>query len=102
MKNAIILCSGGLDSVVTSYYVKNKLNYNNLMILFFNYGQRTLLQERKCAKKCAKDIKAKFKEARVLWLKEISNSLLNKKIRLNKVKNLKNTKKESDKLYVPG
>src|SRR3989344_8203644 len=101
MKNAIILCSGGLDSVVTAYYVKKKLNYKKLIILFFDYSQRTLKQERKYSKLCAQDLNAEFEEIKLKWLGKISNSLLNKKNKLNKVKQLKNTKKESDKFYVP-
>ncbi len=103
MKNAIILCSGGLDSVVTAYYVKKKLSYKKLIILFFDYSQRTLKQERKYSKLCAKDLNAEFEEIRLKWLGKISNSLLNKKNKLNKVakKQLKDTKKESDKFYVP-
>ena len=102
MKNAIILCSGGLDSVVTSYYVKNRLNYNNLIILFFNYGQKQLIQERKYSKLCAKDLNARFKEINLSWLKEISNYLF-KNIKIKKLRksDLKNTKKESDKFYFP-
>ena len=59
-KNAIILCSGGLDSVVTAHYVKHKLKYKKLIILFFNYGQRTLVSERKCSKLTAAKLKAEF------------------------------------------
>ena len=44
MKKAIILCSGGIDSVTTAYYIKKSLNYKNLIILFFDYGQRILKQ----------------------------------------------------------
>ena len=58
MKNAIILCSGGIDSVTTAYYVRKKLNYQKTIILFFNYKQKTLKQERNLSKKCAKNIKA--------------------------------------------
>jgi len=102
MRNAIVLCSGGLDSVVTSYYVKNRLNYNNLIILFFNYGQKQLIQERKYSKLCAKDLNARFKEINLSWLKEISNYLF-KNIKIKKLRksDLKNTKKESDKFYFP-
>ena len=100
MKNAIILCSGGLDSVTTSYYVKNKLKYNNLIILFFNYGQKQLIQEIKYSKLCAKDLNVKFKEIKLDWLKEISNALF-KNIKLKKIKTLKNTKEESSKWYFP-
>ena len=100
MKNAIMLCSGGLDSITASYYVKNKLKYINLIILFFNYGQKQLTQERKYSKLCARNLDAKFKEIKLDWLKEISNSLF-KNIKLKKIKTLKNTKKESSKWYFP-
>ena len=103
MKKAIILCSGGIDSVTTAHYVKKKLNHKDLLILFFNYGQKSLKQERKFAKKCSKKIKAKFKEIKLKWLNKISTSLINKKGKIKKIKrkDLKNTKKESVKFYVP-
>ena len=55
---AIILCSGGIDSVVTAYHAKKKLKYNRIIILFFNYGQKALKQERVCSKRCAKNLGA--------------------------------------------
>lgn len=102
-KNAIILCSGGLDSSVATHYVKKKLKYEKMLVLFFDYGQRTLLAERKSAKKIAKKLKTKFKEIKLSELAEISNSLLNKKAKAKKVKRkeLKNAEKESLKYYVP-
>ena len=66
MKNAIVLCSGGLDSVVTAQYIKKKLKYGNLIILFFNYNQRTFKQERKFALICTKELDAKFREIKVI------------------------------------
>ena len=103
MKNAIVLCSGGIDSVTTAYYVKKNLNYDKLIILFFNYAQRTLKQERKASKIYAKNLKAKFIEIKLPWSEILSQSLLNKKQKLKKIKrsNLKDTKKESLKYYVP-
>lgn len=103
MKNAILLCSGGIDSVVTAHYIKNKLNYKKLIILFFNYEQKTLDAERKFSKKCAKKINAKFIEMPLKWLGDISNSLINKHGKVHKLKkaDLKNTKKESGNWYVP-
>ena len=103
MKNAIILCSGGLDSVVTAHYVKKRLGYGKIIILFFNYGQKTLESERKYSKKCASDLNADFIEINLKWLGEISNSLINKKGSGKKLKkkDLKDTKKESEKFYVP-
>lgn len=103
MKNAIILCSGGLDSVVTSYYVRKQLKYDKMVILFFNYGQRTINKERKSAKKCAESLKAGFKEISLKELKKISPSLINSKKPWKKLlrKDLKNSEEESKKYYVP-
>jgi 7-cyano-7-deazaguanine synthase len=103
MRKAIILCSGGLDSVTTAYYVKNKLNYKKITILFFDYGQRSVNQERKCSKLCAKKLRAEFKEIKLKWLGEISNSLINTKGKIKNLnkKDLKNTSEESKKYYVP-
>jgi len=102
-ENAIILCSGGLDSVVTASYVKNKLKYKKLIILFFNYGQRTLLAERKASKKTAGKLKADFVEIKLTELGEISTSLINKKKKCKRVKRkqLKDTTKEAGDYYVP-
>lgn len=102
-RNCIVLCSGGIDSVVTAHYAKKKLKYKNIIILFFDYGQKALRQERACSKRCAKNLNAKFIEIELKWLNDISSSLINKtgKITRLKIKDLKNTKKESQKWYVP-
>lgn len=102
MGNGIVLCSGGLDSVTTSHYVKKK-GYENLIILFFDYGQRNLIAEKKFSKECAKDLQAEFKEIKIKELKEISPSFLtsNKKAKKLTRKDLKNTEEESEKWYVP-
>lgn len=103
MKNAIILCSGGIDSVTTAHYVKKKLNYEKIIILFFDYGQRNLLAERKYSRSCAREINAKFNEIKLEELSKFSTSLLNKNKKVKKMmrNGLKNTKKESEKWYVP-
>jgi 7-cyano-7-deazaguanine synthase len=103
MKNAIVLCSGGLDSIVTANYVKKILGYEKIIILFFNYGQKSLIQERKFSIKCSKKIGGGFKEINIGWLGKISNSLINKNGKIKKIskKDLKNTKKEGKKFYVP-
>ena len=103
MKNAIVLCSGGLDSVVTAHYVKGALGYDNLIVLFFDYGQKSLKAERKCSKACTKDLGGRFVEIKLKWLGEISGSLINKKGVVKKLseKDLKDTKVEGEKFYVP-
>lgn len=103
MKNAIILCSGGSDSSVTAYYVKKKLGYKKLIILFFDYGQRTLGAERKSAQRITRELNAEFREIKIPELAKISTSLINSKIKAKKVKRkqLKDTEKESQDYYVP-
>jgi len=103
MRNALILCSGGLDSVTTAYFVKKKLKYNKIKMLFFNYGQRNLNAERRCSRRCALDLEAEFSEIPLEWLGDISTSLLNSNEKTGELKrkDLKDTKKESDKWYVP-
>ena len=102
MEEAIIICSGGLDSVVTAHYVK-KLGYRKLNVVFFNYGQRSLKAERECAKKCTKNVNAFFKEIKLKELSTISGSLINKGGFVNRLSrmDLKNTGRESQKFYVP-
>lgn len=103
MKNAIVLCSGGLDSVTTAHYVKKSLGYGKMIILFFDYGQRTIKQEKKAAQLCAKNLKAEFKELKLPELAKISTSLINSSKKSNKIerKDLKDTVKESANWYVP-
>lgn len=102
-KNAIILCSGGLDSSVASYYAKKRRKYSKIIILFFNYNQRTITQEKKASRKIAKELRAEFREIKLPELSKISDSLINKKSRARKVKRkeLKDSKSESEKYYVP-
>ncbi len=105
MKNeqAIIICSGGIDSVTTAFYVKKKLNYSKITILFFNYNQKSLVQERKASKLCANSLNAEFIEIKLPELHKLSTSLINIKGSANKITKgkLKDTKEESKKWYVP-
>jgi len=102
MKRCIVLCSGGLDSVVTSHYARSR-GYKDIIMLFFNYNQKSLSQERRCAKDCTRNLGARFEEIKLDWLGRVSQSLINKKGRIKKLgrKDLKNTEKESRNWYVP-
>lgn len=103
MKQAIVLCSGGLDSTVTAEYVKIKLRYKKIKLLFFNYGQRNYEGEKKSVVSCASRIDAEFVEIPIKELGKISGSMLNSSKKHSKIDRiaLKNTKKEGDKWYVP-
>lgn len=77
MKNAIILASGGLDSTVLAYFTKKKLMYENIKIIFFDYGQKALKEEEFCCEKLSKDLGAELKKIELKWLGEISTSSIN-------------------------
>ena len=93
MKQAILLASGGLDSFVLGFYIKNKLKYSKIKILFFDYGQKTLEQERYCVGALGGKIKGKVKIINLNWLGNISTSLINQ--------NKKTGQEEEIKWYVP-
>jgi 7-cyano-7-deazaguanine synthase len=101
MKNAIVLCSGGIDSVVTAHHIRRNKDYGSMIILFFNYGQKSLESEREFSMKCAEDLESKFLEIKVEGLEKLSGSLINVEGNVVEVDNLKDTKEESDKWYVP-
>lgn len=99
-KKSIILCSGGIDSVVTANYVKKKLGIQEGVVLFFNYNQPTLKNERRFSKKCALDLKYLFREIKINldFLKYRDKSEKEVKIIDLKLKNVKNI---SSKFYIP-
>lgn len=120
MENAIILCSGGFDSVVTAYKVKqtakssnsknlkaSQLQHDaNLILLFFDYNQRPLQEELACVKQTAKDLNAKLKIIKLPWLGEFSTSIINNKRNFkpttdNDLKETKKTQKDVQNWWVP-
>ena len=101
MKQAIILCSGGLDSVTLAHYIKNSRKYSKTKILFFNYGQKSLKMERHYSKRCANETDSSFFEVKLNSLSKISTSSINTGKKVSVSKSLKDTKKESESWYVP-
>ncbi len=101
MRNAIILCSGGLDSAVAAYKVKKE--YNKLKFLFFDYGQRAVKEEEFCSKKICEKLKAEFVKVDLKWLGEISGAALNNPGRYKGTteKDLENAKSEIINWWVP-
>ena len=72
----MVLCSGGLDSVVVAYSIKNK--YRKLKLLFFDYGQRALKEEEKCVREISKKLNSDFEKIKLPWLGKISTAMLNR------------------------
>ena len=101
MGNAIILCSGGLDSVVSAYKIKEE--YKELKFLFFDYGQRALKEEEYCAREIAKKLNSEFIKVKLDWLGEISNADLNKNVEVKETtdKDLEEGRKGIENWWVP-
>ena len=76
MNNAIILLSGGLDSLVALGYAINKLKYNVKLALTFDYGQKALVSEIEASKKICDYYEIKHKIIKLDWLKEITKTAL--------------------------
>jgi len=79
MNNALLIVSGGMDSTVMAYYVKQKLKPKKIKLLFFDYGQRAIKEELKCVNILSKKINAPLTIVDLKWLGKISNAILNKK-----------------------
>ena len=74
MKKAIILMSGGLDSLAAAAYPQN--NYSIELALTFNYGQKSVNQELKASKAICDYYDINNKVITLEWLKEISKTAL--------------------------
>lgn len=77
-RNAIVLTSGGVDSVTTAFYVAKKIQAGKLLLLFCNYGQRTASEELFCVEKVAAQLNCPVKVIDISWLGQLSTSLLTK------------------------
>ncbi len=104
MNSAIILLSGGLDSSVSLAVIREE--HERILALTFNYGQVSFKSEYTASKSLSEFYKIKHLIIDLDWLKNISNSSLNKceNIPLLTDEDLENTKltKETAKsVWVP-
>lgn len=71
---AIILLSGGLDSVVSFGLLREKLNVN--LALTFDYGQKSLEKEIEASKWYCNYYKTEHRIIKLDWLRKITNTSL--------------------------
>lgn len=74
MTSAIILLSGGLDSLVSLGMVKN--NYNNILALTFDYGQKSVKDEIEASRRICEYYEIKHEVIKLDWLKNITKTSL--------------------------
>jgi len=75
-RSAVIMISGGVDSVTTTYYVKKVLRPKKQLPIFCDYKQRTYAYEEFCIKKVSRELRTPLKIVDLKWLGYISTSLL--------------------------
>jgi 7-cyano-7-deazaguanine synthase len=77
-RSAVVLTSGGVDSVTTAYHVKYNLKAPKMILIFCDYRQRTYRYEEFCIKAVGKALGAPVKLIDLRWLGGLSTSLLTK------------------------
>ena len=73
---AVILLSGGLDSLVALGYSKISNEYNVELALTFDYGQKAAIEEIKASEKICKYFGIAHKVIKLDWLKDITQTSL--------------------------
>lgn len=78
MKNnkAVILLSGGLDSLAAIGHTVNKKDYDIKLALTFDYGQKSIKKELEASTNIAKFYNIPHKTIKLDWLKEITQTSL--------------------------
>ncbi|MEK6858829.1 MAG: 7-cyano-7-deazaguanine synthase [Nanoarchaeota archaeon] len=101
MRGALVLCSGGIDSVVTAYRIKRKDNYEDVTLLFFDYGQNGQNRELDCVKYHARQLACALKIVKIaIESDSLIHSNANKFDSVRK-EQLKDTRSISGQWYVP-
>lgn len=104
MSNAVILLSGGLDCTVALAAVRN--NYDEMLALTFDYGQKSVKEEIKSAAVISEYYKIRHKTIVIDWLKKISSSSLTSdenivQITKDELDNRDVTQKSADSVWIP-
>ena len=99
MNNAVILLSGGLDSLVALGYSKAKADFNIELALTFDYGQKSVEEEVSASKKICEYYNIKHEVIKLDWLKNITKTSLVSEQEIPS-ENL-HTKKSAELVWVP-
>ncbi len=94
---AISILSGGLDSAISTRLAME--SHEVVLGIFFDYGQRALLQEKKAALKLAEYFKFPLKIIEVPWLKDCTKTaLVNRAMELPKLSLLELDEKKASEI----
>ena len=99
MNRAVILMSGGLDSLVALGYSRNQTDYNVELALTFDYGQKSASAEIEASRKICEFYNVEHKVIKLDWLKEITKTSLVNDIEIPD--NQFETKKSAEMVWVP-
>lgn len=99
MNRAVILMSGGLDSLVALGYSRNQTDYNVELALTFDYGQKSASAEIKASRKICEFYNVEHKVIKLDWLKEITKTSLVNDIEIPDSQF--ETKKSAEMVWVP-
>ena len=97
-KRAIILLSGGLDSVVSLASVRHE--YSDILALTFNYGQKPYKREFLCSEKIAKYYKIKHDVFDIKWLKNFYSINIPSN-NIQDLENIEKTKENAKAVWIP-
>ena len=75
-RSAVMMISGGVDSVTTAYYVAQELRPKNMLLVFADYKQRTYQYEEFCIEQVSRLMDVTLKKIDLRWLGDISTSVL--------------------------
>ncbi|MDG6938770.1 MAG: 7-cyano-7-deazaguanine synthase [Nitrososphaerota archaeon] len=75
-RSAVMMISGGVDSVTTAYHVAKEMRPKNMLLVFADYRQRTYQYEEFCIEQVSKDLNVPLKKIDLRWLGDISTSVL--------------------------
>jgi 7-cyano-7-deazaguanine synthase len=109
-KTAVVLLSGGMDSTVAAFWAAHSMSYNNLRLIFFDYGQKAVIQEIRSAAAVGRVLGQWYPELAIdhfIHRTDIfgysNSSLLQREVPVGQYKTVEEAiaKTDQDKSYIP-